>query len=103
MSYAGLSGLGGTEARDVCLIWGVVETQLVCEAQRLDEILQKRILSPKMPQCAGSEEELGKRWEGEAGKEKPGRRLENQEHVCPGSQVKNAFLDKGTTNGSKCR
>lgn len=77
MSYAGLSGLGGTEARDECLTWGVVETQLVCEAQRLDEILQKRILSPKMPQCAGSEEELGNRWEGEARKEagKPGARV----------------------------
>lgn len=64
MCYAGLSGLGGTVAGDVCLTGGVVEAQLVCEAQRLDEILQKRILSPKMPQCAGSEEELGKRCEG---------------------------------------
>lgn len=64
LRHPGLSGLGGTEAGDVCLTGGVVEAELVCEAQRLDEILQKRILSPKMPQCAGSEEELGKRCEG---------------------------------------
>lgn len=29
------------------------------------------------------------------GKQKPGREVENQEHVCPGSQVKNAFQDEG--------
>ena len=64
MSSAGLSGLGGTEAGDVCLTWGVGRGQLVCEAQRLDEILQKRIPRPEMPHWTGSEEELGKRWEG---------------------------------------